>query len=127
MRLFGLAMTLVLCSAGILFSSAPTTEAPPPDRDHVRRLVARLADARFKVRSQADADLRRLGTTAVPLLRKELAAASNLEVRSRLEKIVAALADVGWRTDLAATLARAAQADKPVLVFSTIGEVDGFC
>jgi hypothetical protein len=115
-RWFGLILLLVLARIPTPMLSA--ADAPQPDRDRVRQLVGQLGDRQFKVRALADAELRRLGTAAVPLIRKELAKAGNVEVRTRLERIVASLAPA---------LRDAGRVGKPVLVFSTIGEVDGFC
>lgn len=94
--------------------------------DHVKTLVRQLDDPQFLRRQQADQELRRLGIAVVPLLQKELAAKHPLEVTRRLEAIVTELSRIPWRTDISVAQEEAARTGKPILVFSTIGDVDGF-
>jgi hypothetical protein len=122
----------LLCTAGITFgltwawADPPRASATPPDPAKVRALVERLNSNRFAVRDQADRELRQLGLRAVPLLRQALVRPPSLEVERRLEKIVAELTRLPWQRDLAAAQSEAARQNKPLLVFSTIGEPGGF-
>jgi HEAT repeat protein len=76
----------------VAVAGAAPAPAADPDPRQVRDLVTRLDDDEFAAREQADQALRRLGKRAVPLLKKELAAARSEEVRKRLERIIDALA-----------------------------------
>jgi hypothetical protein len=104
----------------------PRPVPAPPDAEKVRELVKRLNDKRFAVREQADRALRQFGIRVVPLLRQELTRPPCLEAERRLEKIVRDLTQLGWHRDLAAAKSEAARQNKPLLVFSTIGEPGGF-
>ena len=75
---------------------------------------------------QAENSLRELDTPAVPLLRKELHAAASRETRRRLEAVIADLSRISWRRNLDEAIREATRTGKPILVFSTLGEVDGF-
>jgi WD40 repeat protein len=66
--------------------------ATPPDTDRVARLVADLNSDRFERRRQAQAGLDALGELAGPALRQALADDPPLEVRQRLERLLARLA-----------------------------------
>jgi WD40 repeat protein len=61
----------------------------------LRRLVAELDDKKFAVREAAAKKLRALGPKVAPYLRRALAANPPLEVRKRLESILAALPPAG--------------------------------
>jgi len=63
---------------------------PPPELDEkqIRKLIHQLGDDAFDVRQNATNQLVVAGKKFVPLLRKELAAAKDLEIRCRLEKIL---------------------------------------
>jgi hypothetical protein len=77
---------------GLLFIlTGPVARAAPPQDPGVRRvraLVRQLDDPRYRVRRQADRQLRLLGEAALPLLRAELARTPSLEVYRRLEQII---------------------------------------
>lgn len=118
-------MALVLGCA-IVGCLSPWAAEAPGLAERVRTLVKQLDDPQFQARQQADQELRRLGIDVVPHLRKELEGKHPLEVTRRLESIVNELSRVPWKTDIAAAQAEAARTGKPLLVFSTIGEVDGF-
>ena len=92
----------------------------------VERLVPLLDDSRYAVREQAQRDLVQLGIAALPEIRRELATAQSLESRQRLRNVVQALTTLPWERDLTAAMKTAKQSGKSILVFSTIGEVDGF-
>jgi hypothetical protein len=64
-----------------------------PDPKKVHALVQQLDSNRFAVRRRADKKLRQLGKAALPLFLREHKAATSLEVRRRLEKIIAPLLD----------------------------------
>jgi hypothetical protein len=61
--------------------------AAPPDPKHVKDLIGRLDDPRFRVRERATAELLQLGKQAAPALDKALAANPPLESRRRLEEL----------------------------------------
>jgi hypothetical protein len=63
--------------------------APPADAQQVARLVGELDDKNFAVRDQAVRALEELGAAAEAALRKALEGKVTLEVRQRLEQILA--------------------------------------
>src|SRR5204863_722905 len=127
MKLPKVAITLVLLGpAASLGLAAGTDSSGEPTPAQVASLVRNLDDNRFIVREQAENSLRELGTPAVPLLHKELRAAASLETRRRLEAVIADLSRISWRRNLDEAIREATQSGKPILVFSTLGEVDGF-
>jgi hypothetical protein len=99
---------------------------PAADAQRVRRLVRQLDDDCYASRAEADRLLRQLDVTAVPLLRQELQTPTTLELRRRLERIIAHLSQLPWTDDMPAALRTAGRDGKPVLVFSTIGVPGGF-
>jgi hypothetical protein len=68
---------------------------PPFDLDQARRLIADLNNAQFAVREKATTQLLKLDVQVLPAIRKALAAKPGLEVRQRLEGILAQL-DGPW-------------------------------
>ena len=103
--------------------------APPqaaPDAPRVRALVQKLDDDAFAVRRQAEEELRQMGIAVVPLLKKELVAGLTLEARRRAEGVIQELSSLRWQVDLGAAFDEGKRTNRPVLVFSTIGELDGF-
>jgi hypothetical protein len=62
--------------------------AAPEDAALAERLVGELGDKAFKVRSNAERGLQKLGDVAVPALEKALAGNPPLEARWRVEKLL---------------------------------------
>jgi Tol biopolymer transport system component len=62
---------------------------PVPDQKRVCRLIEDLDDKRFSVRQMATHELEKLGELAEPALRRELAEKPSLEVRQRIELLLA--------------------------------------
>jgi len=91
----------------------------------VARLVDQLGSDEIDVRERAESELVKLGRPALAELRKSLAAAKD-EPKARLERVVRAITQPRWMTDTAAALAEAKRLDKPLLVFSTIGDLGGY-
>jgi hypothetical protein len=124
--------TATLCATlalGLTWAWCNTPTPAVPDNAEARKvqtLVKRLNDSRFTVREEADRALRNLGIRAVPLLRKELGQPPSLEGQRRLEKIIAHLTRLDWHRDLAEARRAAGKQNKPLLVFSTMGEPSGF-
>jgi hypothetical protein len=63
----------------------------PPDREQVARLVADLDSGTFAVREKAQSELEKQAAAVEPLVRRALAGQPSLEVRRRLEKVLAEL------------------------------------
>lgn len=118
-------LTVVLGWAAVCCLS-PWAAEPADPAERVKALVRQLDDQRFATRQQADQELRGLGIAVVPLLQKELEARHPLEVTRRLESIVAELSRIPWKTEISVAQEEAGRTGKPILVFSTIGDVDGF-
>jgi hypothetical protein len=64
---------------------------PVPDAARISRLIADLDSDEFAVRDRATAELERLGELAAPALEKVLEAKVSLEVRKRVERLLARL------------------------------------
>ena len=127
MKLPKFAIILVLLGAAASVGlAAGRHSSGEPTPAQVASLVRSLDDNHFIMRERAENSLRELGTRAVPLLRKELQTATSLETRRRLENVIADLSRIPWRRDLDKAVAEARRSGKPLLVFSTLGEVDGF-
>jgi hypothetical protein len=65
--------------------------APVPEPRHLDELVAALNDSSFRARDKAMTELEKLGETAGPALKQALAGDVPLEVRRRLERLLAKL------------------------------------
>lgn len=99
-------------------------KAAPPD--DLAPLVAQLGDRDFQTREKAHKALAAKGWPAVPRLQTALDEATEPEVADRLQRILAGITKLNWlvKPDDAVTAAR--KSGKPILVFSTIGDPDGF-
>jgi len=97
---------------------------PEIDRK-VAALVQKFDTEELAARDAAEMELVKLGRPALQSLRRALTDASP-EVRSRLERVISSLTKPRWMTDVAAAKAKAAELKKPLLVFSTIGPLDGY-
>src|SRR5262249_5172195 len=78
--------------AGVAFLKTRLSPVPPLEPEVARRvagLVADLGSDAFKVRQRAAAELEKLAGAAAPALRKVLAGDPALEVRRRVEKLLA--------------------------------------
>lgn len=89
-------------------------------------LIRRLGDERVDLRQAAEDALRSAGKEVVAPLRKAAAEHPDPEVRSRAADLVRHHVQVRWHTDLEAARAKAVAENKPLLVFSTMGPLDGF-
>ena len=99
----------------------------PPDKEKLlRTLVARLRADAYEEREAAQAELFALSVENVPALRRLLAAETDQEARTRLSWVISRISRPLWKSDLAAAQKTARDADRPLLIFSTIGEVNGF-
>jgi hypothetical protein len=65
--------------------------APAPNEQKVHQMVASLDDDQFAVREKASRDLEAMGDSIESVLRQELKEARSLEVRSRLESLIAVI------------------------------------
>ncbi|MBY0527670.1 MAG: thioredoxin family protein [Gemmataceae bacterium] len=126
MRLVTPGRILLVLIGAALCCLAPGAAEPRSLPERVSALVKQLDDNRFAVRHEADRELRSIGVAVVPLLKKEMETRPPLEVYKRLESIVTDLSSIPWKTDLAQAREEAKRAGKPILVFSTIGDVGGF-
>jgi HEAT repeat protein len=63
--------------------------SPPPAEADLPKLIADLGAERYVVRKSAMRKLSELGETAVPALRERLGASPTLEVRRRIEELLA--------------------------------------
>ncbi len=89
-------------------------------------LVAQLGDDSVIEREKAQKALVALGRPALPKLRAHLEQSRDEEVRARLQAIIRHLTQIRWQRNLVDALAAAKKEGKPLLIFSTIGEPDGY-
>ena len=92
----------------------------------LKSLAAKLRSESYDEREAAQAALLAVSVENAPVLKRILAAETDQEARTRLSRVIARISRPFWSTDLSAALKAARDADRPVLVFSTIGEVNGF-
>jgi hypothetical protein len=97
----------------------------PPD-DGVPELVRQLGHDDAVMRAAAVEKLLGRGRAIVPELESALVGQSDLEVRARISMLLRQLTQVRWLTDVHTARQRAAKEKKPLLVFSTLGPLDGF-
>ena len=95
------------------------------DDARVAKLIDELGGDDVEARESAETELVKLGRPALPAVRKAIAKADS-EVKGRLERVVKAVTEPRWMTDLAKAKEVAARDKKPLLVFSTIGDVGGY-
>jgi hypothetical protein len=115
-----------LVVVGVLAALGSTTaRAAAPEPARVQALVQQLDDSRCPARQHADRALRELGIGVVPQLRAALQTRPPLEVYRRIESIVNELTELPWQSDLPAALREARRSGKPIVVFSTLGQLTG--
>jgi|SRR5262245_60354945 len=110
----------------LLVTAALPGHEPATSAEQLSDRVRELGNDRYAVRAPADAALRRQSVLVVPELETQLASLDRLEHRRRLESIIAELRRLPWHIDLASAMAEARSSGKPLLVFSTVGNVSGF-
>ena len=123
MRTFGYH---ILLSIIIAWSQLMAAEPPAAPQTDVEKLVAQLGSEEFDLRESAHMALLNLDVDAAATLKRLSEQSTDPEVVSRLKKIALAIARPRWQRDLDAVKKAAKQNGKPILVFSTIGEPDGF-
>ncbi len=96
-----------------------------PDPERVSQLVRDLGADSFEAREAAEKALIELGRDALEAV-QAVQGSPDPEVRERAAHVIASIVRPRWRRDLAAAIAEAREAKKPLLVFSTVGEPDGF-
>jgi hypothetical protein len=121
MKRFGFLVLLML--SGTLDGPARCFAAESPD---VASLIRDLDAGRFVVRERAEDSLRKMGLDIVPELQKALQNNPSPETQDRLNRIIKQLTRLPWHVKLEEASAEARKSGKPILVFSTIGDPDGF-
>ena len=95
------------------------------DDAKVAKLIDALGGDDVEVREAAEAELVKAGRPALAAVRKAIASA-DAETKARLQRVVKAVTELRWTTDLAKAMETAARENKLVFVFSTIGDVGGY-
>lgn len=88
--------------------------------------IRNLGADSVEVRETAMANLKGRGRAILPELELALNKIADPEVRARITLVIKHLTQVRWHTDLALAMRIAAAEEKPLLVFSTMGELDGY-
>jgi hypothetical protein len=102
------------------------TEEPAVDERQLKDWVGKLASDDFEIRQEAEKSLNGLTVDAVAQLKTLLAAQKDDEAISRLKRVIYKLSRPQWQRDLESAKTDAALLGRPILIFSTIGESDGF-
>lgn len=99
--------------------------ADAPDLAKVAELIHQLGADAYDARAAAEKALIDIGRAALPAV-QAAAQDPDPEVRQRIQAILAAITKPRWQRDVVSAVAEARQSHKPILVFSTIGEPDGW-
>ncbi|GEM_PF-3884445 len=97
-----------------------------PDPEQVAQFVRDLGADSYEAREAAEKALIDLGRDALEAVQAAAKGNPDPEVRERASHILTAITRPRWRRDLAEATAEARAAKKPLIVFSTIGEPDGW-
>lgn len=102
-------------------------DEPVPDQsDEIAPLVARLGDRDYHTREKTTRDLTAKGWAILPALDKALEKTTEPEVAERLERIITTITQLKWYSKAEDATAAASKSGRPILMFSTIGDPDGF-
>lgn len=112
-------------AACVLLSGWLAVTAAAQDSPNVARLIEELGGDDIEARDEAEAALVAAGRPAVAAVKAAMAGAAG-ETKSRLERVLKALVEPRWTTDLAQARATAKSTGKPLLVFSTVGPLGGY-
>jgi hypothetical protein len=104
----------------------PGKEEPKVDERQLKDWVGRLANDDFETRQEAEKSLTGLTVDAVAPLKTLLAVQKDDEAILRLKRVIYRLSHPRWFHELEAAKKEAANSGRPILIFSTIGESDGF-
>ena len=92
----------------------------------IASLVRSLSDDSVEVRESAEEKLKSRGRSILPELRMAAADHPDPEVRLQIARVIRYSTEVRWHTDVTIARKKAAQEKKPLLVFSTMGPLDGY-
>jgi hypothetical protein len=106
-------------------TSAVTPRADEPAAK-IDAIIARLGHESFAIRAAAQRELMALGIDAVPKLRKAYEATADVEIRWRLKRAIHTITRPQWYLHLKTAQQEAARSGKLLMVFSTIGQAEGF-
>lgn len=110
-----------------LFAAGCVPEEPrPTEADDITPLVAKLGDRDYATRERATKELKAKGWAAVPAIEKALETTTVPETAERLEKVLAGITKLNWYAKPEDAIAAAQKSGRPILMFSTIGDTDGF-
>ncbi len=107
----------------LFLASIAVADAPDPAK--VAELIHQLGADAYDARDAAERALIDIGRAALPAI-QAAAQDPDPEVRQRILVILAAITKPRWQRDVASAIVQARQEHKPILVFSTIGEPDGW-
>lgn len=97
-----------------------------PDPEKLAQLVRDLGADSYEAREAAEKALIELGREALDAVQAAAKAGPDPEVRERAAHVVAAISRPRWRRDVPEAIAEARSTKKPLLVFSTVGEPEGW-
>src|SRR5262249_14313941 len=92
-----------------------------PDTAEVARLIAELDDAKFKVRKSAQKKLATMGLPAAPALTQALEKGPSLELRRRLQEVLAELRAGPERNCRSVAVLEAVGSDEAVALLKELG------
>lgn len=108
----------------VLALSLPCLAGPDPEQ--LAQLVRDLGADSYEAREAAEKALIDIGRDALEAVQAAAKEGSDPEVRERAAHVLAAITRPRWRRDVAEAIVEARASKKPLLVFSTVGEPEGW-
>ena len=118
-------MKLIL-AAFLLAAGALPARAEDPSETRFQTWVADLGSEEFAVREAAHKELLKLGSGWKSSLEQAIAGATDAEFLMRLRDVLSRCGRPAWRTDLEGALETAKRENRPILILSTVGDLDGY-
>ena len=97
-----------------------------PNSGTVQALIGQLASESYEQRENAHTKMLSLGARLLPALRGAEENTHDPEVRNRLKALIRGLARPRWQSSLEQAKLAAKSSGKPIMIFSTIGPLNGF-
>ena len=113
-------------SESLLVAQETARAAEQHDSIDVPTLVRHLGSPLYQRRLAAQQSLLTLGSSRVAALREAREAATDPEIRWRLQQAIVANSRPRWLADVEVARRQAVESGKLLMVFSTIGEINGF-
>lgn len=117
---------LFLLLASLPCGRLASSEQEPTLAARLTALVEQLGSPTFSERESAQGQLQEFGSRSVPILRQLQSESNDPETQWRLAMVIRANSRPRWQTDIETAGYQSVRTGKLIMVFSTIGEIDGF-